>query len=664
MSVEVIDVLKIKAGANNRVADGEDVRGAFVTVADTTARDAIPTAVLRNGMLVRIGTTGNIYEWGGSSWSLTTIFGGAGHVIKDEGTPVTPRQYLNFVGVNVAVTDDGTNTVVTVGQVSLTAGVTGVLPVANGGTGLSAGGTNGQVLTMVSGAPAWSSPSGGALTAPASPGDNGKVAIAASGNLSYALLADANVDSAAALALSKLANGSACSVVGRSANSSGAHADIASSADGEVFRRAGGALGWGTIATAGIGDSQVTLAKLANGSSLSVVGRATNSSGVYADIQATNDAEVLMRSGTSLGFAKIADANVATGANLAWSKFASAIGNLGFTGLKSLTYNSEVTTTGATPAVDFTTGDCQLTNLNANCTPTFTAPAGIGRVQWRVVNDATGRTITFPGSVVGSPPQPTTGSGVSTTYRFFWNGTNYLYDSASGLPAGASAGKWLIADASGTPGWSDVALTAKTISYSAADATAAALVLRKSRGTSASPAAHNSGDALANFVAQGHDGSAFYEAGAIQFVAEAAGGTSKAARAESWLHDGVAEVRTGNLIRRKATTTNATLTTVYSVSINNDEIVKLNIVIAGKQQSSANRAYREIIATVRRPGSGSVIDVAHQDVVPLFKSDITWGLDTEITYAINNSTFAVDVTVKGVASTNIDWSVEVSWSVF
>jgi hypothetical protein len=38
---------------------------------------------------------------------------------------------------------------------------TGTLPVARGGTGLSAGGTAGQVLTMVSGAPAWATPAGG-----------------------------------------------------------------------------------------------------------------------------------------------------------------------------------------------------------------------------------------------------------------------------------------------------------------------------------------------------------------------------------------------------------------------------------------------------------------------------------------------------------------------
>ena len=41
--------------------------------------------------------------------------------------------------------------------------VVGTLPIANGGTGLSTVGSNGQVLTVVSGAPAWAAASGGAV---------------------------------------------------------------------------------------------------------------------------------------------------------------------------------------------------------------------------------------------------------------------------------------------------------------------------------------------------------------------------------------------------------------------------------------------------------------------------------------------------------------------
>lgn len=45
--------------------------------------------------------------------------------------------------------------------IDLTSNVTGVLPSANGGTGLSAVGSNGSVLTVVAGAPAWATPGSG-----------------------------------------------------------------------------------------------------------------------------------------------------------------------------------------------------------------------------------------------------------------------------------------------------------------------------------------------------------------------------------------------------------------------------------------------------------------------------------------------------------------------
>ena len=142
---------------------------------------------------------------------------------------------------------------------------------------------------------------------------------------------------------------------------------------------------------------------------------------------ATGDGTTITSSGGTLSVATGGVGNTQLATGLSWSKFATAIGNLGFTGLKSLSYNSEIATTGATPAVDFTTGDLQKTTLTANCTPTFTAPAGVGWVQWSVIQDTTPRTITFPGSVVGSPPQPSTVSGSRTFYPFFYDGTNYHY---------------------------------------------------------------------------------------------------------------------------------------------------------------------------------------------------------------------------------------------
>jgi hypothetical protein len=102
------------------------------------------------------------------------------------------------------------------------------------------------------------------------------------------------------------------------------------------------------------------------------------------------------------------------------------LGNQGLTNVRGIGYNGEIGTTGATPAVDFTTGDLQKTTLSANATPVFTPPAaGIGWVQWHVVQGAGSYTITFPVSVLGTPAQPSTVNGSHNFYSFFWDGTNY-----------------------------------------------------------------------------------------------------------------------------------------------------------------------------------------------------------------------------------------------
>jgi hypothetical protein len=132
------------------------------------------------------------------------------------------------------------------------------------------------------------------------------------------------------LSLAIFGDGDALSVLGRASNTAGNRDDIVATNDGEVLRRSGTSVGFGTVAAAGlasdsvttakildsnvttakIADANVTKAKLENSTALSVIGRSANSSGVPTDIAASNDGEVLRRSGTALGFGKIVDANV------------------------------------------------------------------------------------------------------------------------------------------------------------------------------------------------------------------------------------------------------------------------------------------------------------------------------------------------------------------
>jgi hypothetical protein len=130
---------------------------------------------------------------------------------------------------------------------------------------------------------------------------NGSANVTAAATISNNVVTDA-----------KLRTGGACSVVGRSANSTGNVADISSGSDDQVLRRASGALGFGTIATGGIADNAVSNTKLRDSAGLSVVGNGTNASTDPADIVAASDGAVLRRSGTSLGFGEVAAAGLAS----------------------------------------------------------------------------------------------------------------------------------------------------------------------------------------------------------------------------------------------------------------------------------------------------------------------------------------------------------------
>ena len=78
------------------------------------------------------------------------------------------------------------------------------------------------------------------------------------------------------------------SVIGRSASTTGNVADITAANDGDVLRRSGTSLGFGTVATAGIANSAVTYAKIQNVSATQrVLGRNTAGAGVTEEVSAS-----------------------------------------------------------------------------------------------------------------------------------------------------------------------------------------------------------------------------------------------------------------------------------------------------------------------------------------------------------------------------------------
>lgn len=134
-----------------------------------------------------------------------------------------------------------------------------------------------------------------------------------SGTLGFGTLATGSLDDNA-VTNAKLRDSVALSVIGRATNTAGDPADITADTDGHVLRRAGTALGFGTVGTAGVALGAITNDRLRDSAALSVIGRASNSSGPPADIAASGDGEVLRRSGTALGFGTVATAGIADGA--------------------------------------------------------------------------------------------------------------------------------------------------------------------------------------------------------------------------------------------------------------------------------------------------------------------------------------------------------------
>jgi hypothetical protein len=96
------------------------------------------------------GGTGTV-----TSFGFTNLNGFTGAVATATTTPALT------LGTTLNGLLRGNGTGLTTGQANLAAEVTGILPVANGGTGLSTVGANGTVLTVNGGVPTWATPAAG-----------------------------------------------------------------------------------------------------------------------------------------------------------------------------------------------------------------------------------------------------------------------------------------------------------------------------------------------------------------------------------------------------------------------------------------------------------------------------------------------------------------------
>ena len=167
--------------------------------------------------------------------------------------------FVRLIASGLTISDAGA-----IAGIALDASVitTGTLAVARGGTNLGS-------YTI------------GDLIYASASGVLSKLADVATGNVltsggvgaapAYGKVTDSHVDTAAAIALSKLADGSALSVLGVTGNSAAANASIAAGSDHNVLRRSGTAVGFGAVnlASANAVTGNLPVANLNSGTSAS-----------------------------------------------------------------------------------------------------------------------------------------------------------------------------------------------------------------------------------------------------------------------------------------------------------------------------------------------------------------------------------------------------------
>ncbi len=267
---------------------------------------------------------------------------------------------------------------------------------------------------------------------------------------------------------------SALSVIGRSANSSGDAADITAGTDGFVFRRSGTTLDFGllvnanldaaaaiafsklaalasarllvgsagnvatavdvtgdvTISNAGvtaIGANKVADTMIRQSAGLSVIGRSANTTGNVADITAGTDNFVLRRSGTTLDFGLLVNANVDAAAAIAFSKLAT------LTSTNILVGSAGNVATSVAMSGDVTIGNTGVTAIGANkvtlammaqvATPSFLGrtSASTGNVESLTVTQATALLNAFVGDsglggTKGLVPAPAAGDAAALKF--------------------------------------------------------------------------------------------------------------------------------------------------------------------------------------------------------------------------------------------------------
>lgn len=338
----------------------------------------------------------NTVHSGGSFGPIATT----GTMFGTDGTAFTIAKVMDLT--NVTTTGNfitGPNSGVNQFTVGATAIITGRSLVLNGSTS----GTVTQTPPAIAGtvAIAWGTSSGtpgvvgtgpvavsaaGVISCTTCVTSSGGGAISGTAPISVSAGGVVSLD-AAGVTYAKIQNLGALAVMGRSVNSSGVGADIqATAASDAVFRESGSTIGFGTIATAGIANNAVTLAKLATQATNTILANATSGSAVptAVTIGSCSTASSALLWTTNTGFscntsitAAAVPASGLTGATLAAGVTASSLTSLG-----TITTLTATTINAFTLAGTISGGGNQINNIViGNSTPlagSFTTLVGTG----------------------------------------------------------------------------------------------------------------------------------------------------------------------------------------------------------------------------------------------------------------------------------------------
>lgn len=107
-----------------------------------------------------------------------------------------------------------------------------------------------------------------------------------------------------------IANGAACSVFGRSANTVGVMGSIAAAADNQILARVGGSLAFQSLSNEMIPVNTVGLNKISNALPCSIIGRSLNTPGAFENIVASANGLILTRIADVVGFAEFSNAMI------------------------------------------------------------------------------------------------------------------------------------------------------------------------------------------------------------------------------------------------------------------------------------------------------------------------------------------------------------------